>query len=247
MDILQIVGIAGAIFLAALVQSGVGFGYALLATPLLIWLGLSLPDAVVIVAVCSFVQSAAGTVRLRAVVPWRISLTATAVRIVCVSVGLFVLKRLALLDPGHVRMVVGFVTCVLVAVQYFNRARPSAGLHAAWGAVAFSVSGLLAGICGMGGPPLVLWALAHDWSADKTRGFLFSTFAVSIPVQILLMRVVIGPTVLQRALVGLALIPVVFLGSAIGLPLGDRMPKPVLCKVVYFILLAIGISSMVRL
>jgi hypothetical protein len=46
--------------------------------------------------------------------------------------------------------------------------------------IAFAAAALgLAGICGMGGPPLVLWAMAHDWPADKVRAFLFACFAAT--------------------------------------------------------------------
>ena len=44
----------------------------------------------------------------------------------------------------------------------------------------FTGSGVLAGLCGMGGPPLVLWAMAHDWPTQRIRGFLFAPGASAI-------------------------------------------------------------------
>ena len=34
----------------------------------------------------------------------------------------------------------------------------------------------LLGLCGMGGPVMVLWVLAHDWPMNKARAFLFFLF-----------------------------------------------------------------------
>ena len=44
-------------------------------------------------------------------------------------------------------------------------------------------SGYMAGAFGMGGPPLVLWTMAHDWPAKKSRAFLWSNYLVFMPIQ----------------------------------------------------------------
>jgi len=80
--------------------------------------------------------------------------------------------------------VIGGILCLLVAIQYLWRQHPVKAMHWGWGGLAFIGSGLLAGLCGMGGPPLVIWSMAHDWPAEKTRGFLFAVFATSIPTKL---------------------------------------------------------------
>jgi uncharacterized membrane protein YfcA len=97
----------------------------------------------------------------------------------------------------------------------------------------------------MGGPPLVLWAMHHDWPTGKIRGFLFSVFAVSIPIQVVLLYFWFGMNILRSAGTALLLAPAVFLGAAIGLPLGNRLPRPVLSGIVYTTLLVIGLSSII--
>jgi hypothetical protein len=239
-------GIAGVVVAAGAVQSAVGFGFALVATPLLLWTGMPLPDIVATVAVCSFMQSAMGAIHLRADVPWRLSFTATAVRVVFAAAGLLLLRRLAGLGADPVRFVVGCVLCVVVAVQWACRVQPARAVRGIWAVVAFVTSGLLAGMCGMGGPPLVLWSVAHDWSADKTRGFLFAVFALSIPIQIILMYLAFGPGVLRSSAIALLLTPAVVLGAAVGMPIGNRMPKPLLRNAVNALLLAIGLSAVLQ-
>jgi uncharacterized membrane protein YfcA len=242
---LDIVAAAGILCLASTVQSAIGFGYALVATPLLIWIGIPLPSAVTLVATCSFVQAIIGARHLRASVPWRLALIATTVRTATLVAGLLILRQIAELDTRAVRFVVGVVLGLLVISQLIGKVRPAERIHWLWGGLAFSTSGLLAGACGMGGPPLVLWSLAHDWSAEKIRGFLFTVFAASIPIQIVLLYFTFGTNILWTTGTALLLAPVVFLGAVIGLPLGNRLPRPLLRGIVYATLLVIAASSII--
>ena len=239
------IGVGAILFLAAMGQSAVGFGASLFATPLLIWIGLPLPNAIALVTTCALMQTTLGARNLRAAVPWRLALTATAVRLVSLGAGILMLRRLVRFGPDQIRMVIGGVLCLLVVIQLLWRPRPAPKMHPGWAGLAFLSSGFIAGLCGMGGPPLILWLMAHDWSPRKTRGFLFAVFATTIPAQIVLLWATFGRTILWSVAVGLALFPLVYLGTSIGLPIGNRMAKSRLRNIAYAILLAIGISSVV--
>ena len=243
MDIFTIVGVVGIICVASAIQSAVGFAFALFATPLLTWTGMPLQYIITTVSVCSFVQSSLGTRHLRASVPWRLSLLVIASRLVTLVLGILILKKIAGLDVSGIRLIVGSVLCLLVILQLVGKIRPSEKVHWVWGGLAFSTSGLLMGITGMGGPPLVLWAVAHNWSVEKTRGFLFSVFAATIPIQIMLLYITFGTDILLTAMRALLLAPAVYLGVKIGIPIGNRMPRQLLRRIVYLLLLAIGLSS----
>ncbi|MBN2315248.1 MAG: sulfite exporter TauE/SafE family protein [Sedimentisphaerales bacterium] len=245
MSVPDIVVAASILCLASSVQSAIGFGYALVATPLLIWTGIPLPNAITLVAVCSFVQSVIGARHLRASVPRRLALIAITIRTGTLIIGLRILRQIAELDSRDIRFVVGIVLCLLVISQLVGKVRPADTVHWSWGALAFSTSGLLAGVCGMGGPPLVLWAMHHDWPSEKIRGFLFAVFAASIPIQVGLLYFTFGMNILRSAGTALLLAPAVFLGAAIGLPLGNRLPRPVLSGIVYATLLVISLSSII--
>lgn len=132
MEILDIVGAGGIIFLAGMGQSAVGFGYALFATPLLVWIGFPLPDVITLVATCSMIQAAIGAWKLQGDVPWRLSLSATAIRIAGVAVGLLLLKKLVALNTDHIRMVIGSILCLLVAIQVLWKTRVVKVLHWSW-------------------------------------------------------------------------------------------------------------------
>lgn len=233
------------ICLAGMTQSAVGFGYALFATPLLVWIGMPLPSVITLVATCSLMQAVIGVRTLHAVVPWRLSLAAAVIGLASVTIGLILLKRLAAMNMDHVQAVVGGILCLLVTIQFFSQPRPFRAIHWGWGGFAFIGSGLLTGLCGMGGPPLVMWSMAHDWSTEKTRGFLFAVFAMSIPFQIVMLGMTFGMSILWNVAIGIAFAPLVYLGAIIGLPIGNRMAKDRLRHIAYAILLAIGCSSVI--
>lgn len=233
----------GIILLAVAGQSAVGFGSALFAAPLLVWLGIPLPNVIALIATSSALQSAMGVRHLRADVPWRASITALSVMMIGLFCGLYVLMKLVTLDAGSIRLVMGCVLCVLVLVQWVWHPRPVERLHPAWGGVAFLTSGFLGGAIGMNGPPLVLWSLAHTWSNQRTRGFLFGVFSLSNPISILVLSLTFGPSVLWSVALGVAFLPLIYLGSRIGLPIGNRMKKETLKNVAFALLMVIGITA----
>ena len=225
MELLDILAVGAVIGFAALIQSAVGFGFLLFATPLILWIGFPLPVVVMLVSTCSTVQAALGARHLRDVVPWRLTLTATVVRLITVVVGLFLLKRIVNLDVNYIKLVVGSIVGLIVMVKLLYRPQPVEKVHWGWTGFAFVVSGLLSGICGIGGPPLVLWSLAHNWSTDKTRGFLFAVLATSTPIQIILLGLMFGAELFWNVAIGIAFFPIAYLGYAVGLPIGHRMRK----------------------
>ncbi len=239
-ELTQLVFAGTIICLAALAQSAVGFGFALFATPLLLLLGIPLPDTIIMVATCSALQATIAARQLRASIPWSLALNATAVRLISVIIGLFFLKYLVTFSPDYIKATISGILCLLAIMQLLWRPRPVESMHRGWGILAWSASGLLSGICGMGGPPLILWTMAHNWSTKKNRGFLFAVFSTSIPFQLALLCVMFGVDMLWNIVIGTAFLPLVYLGLKIGMPIGNRMSKTTLRRVALFILLVIG-------
>ena len=62
----MILKLAGVLALGAMVQSATGFGIVMMALPLLLWLGLSLPQGVALLLGGAVVQTAWGSWRYRA-------------------------------------------------------------------------------------------------------------------------------------------------------------------------------------
>ncbi len=245
MELIHIPAVAVSLGFAAVVQGAAGFGFILCATPLILLTGIPLPVVIIMVATCSTMQAALGTRKLGKAVPWRLSLTATGSRLLSVIVGLWLLKQLVNLDTDYVRLVVGTIVCLLVIVRLLWNPQPVDKTRWDWALVAFSVSGLLAGLFGMGGVPLALWSLMHNWSTEKTRGFLLGVLVTSIPVQIAFMGVTFGFEILWNIFIGIAFLPIIYLGSRVGLSLGNGMSRRRFRLMVDLMLLGIGGSTVV--
>jgi uncharacterized membrane protein YfcA len=141
--------------------------------------------------------------------------------------------------------IVGVIVLVIVAVQRLCRVEPQPQLHPAWEWLAFGLGGFLLGFCGMGGPPMVLWVLAHDWSMNRARGFLFFIFCVGIIPQGVLMWLFFGHEVADAMLVAAAALPAVLAGLWLGLEIGRMMPDRVLRIASVSMLVLIAISAIV--
>ena len=246
MDVTTIILTGCVLAVAAMVQASVGLGFALFSTPLLVWLGLPLQQVIMMAGIGSLIQSIMGVRSLHASVPWRYVWVATALRLLWLVAGLLVLRKLVLLDPRHIRFTVGAALVLLVGVQMVWKPVPTEKVKWPWTAAAFSISGFLAGTIGMSGPPLGLWVTAHNWPAEKIRGFYFAVFMMTIPVMVGLMCVLpwFGP-LWRTVLAGLAFAPAIWLGSRAGMAMGARLSTKRLHTLTRAILMAMGISAMV--
>tara|TARA_B100000809_G_scaffold250763_1_gene283568 strand:+ start:1354 stop:2103 length:750 start_codon:yes stop_codon:yes gene_type:complete len=245
MEPLSLILVGIVLFLSSVAQSAIGFGYAVYSTPLLLLLGLPLPQVIALVATGSLVQSSIGLISLRADAPWRDICIACVVRLFAIMAGIFVLTRFVTLDHNIINASIGTGVCLIVIIQVASRPVPKKRVHGAWSALAFVSSGFLAGLCGMGGPALVLWLAAHDWSTRKSRSFLFGNFACTIPIQLAILSVAFGPDILRAAAIGLAYAPLVYAGTRIGLPLGNRLTNTTLRTISYAVLFLIGLSTLI--
>ncbi len=232
--------------LAGLGQSAIGFGYALFAIAPLLWIGIPLPSAIAIICTCTAIQSVLAARRLRANVPWGLVYKAALTRFGFMIIGMLLLKVLVDNNSSNIKGIVGGVLCFLVLIQFVWRPKPVDEMHLGWGVLSWISSGLLSGFCGMGGPPLVLWSMAHSWSTKKTKGFLFAVFALISPLQVIMLGVVFGVDILWNVALGLAFSPVVYLGYRIGLPLGSRMDKTKLRRVALTVLFFTGITAVMQ-
>lgn len=211
-------GLAAAIvLLAATLQSAVGFGLGLVAVPLLVGTGSPLPDAVALALGAGFVQTAYGTYRLRREAQWRLNGWLAFTQCLTLPLGVALMMLLADARPARVKQAVGVMLLALLLTRSVMRATPRPRLAFGWGLLAGVTSGILSGVSGMGGPPLVLYALAHDWSKDRFRAFLWSQFLLVAPVLVALLAFRNGTPVVLHAAIGIALAPIVWLGARLGL------------------------------
>lgn len=233
-----------AVFCGGLLQGAVAFGFGLLIVPLLMIIGLPVPMVLTVSLICTAFQALSGVHRLRHAVPWRVVGVSFLVRAMTLLAGIWVLTHLADCPMDSIKFWVGAVVLLLAIVQSIWQPRPRPRLHPVWDGLAFASSGFTGGLCAMGGPPLVLWVMAHDWPTDRTRAFLFAAFMSTVPLQIGVLYWTFGHDVLRGLGWGLLLSPAVLAGSWVGLRVGERFSKALLRRLAFVVLSAIALNSM---
>lgn len=240
MDATTWLWVAVTVSAASALQSAIGFGAALFAVPLIVWAGVELPSAVALMMAVMTVQCAWGCFRVGPQVPWRAVGQLSVWRYLGIPVGVWTLVRIATWDQGRVEQLVGAIVVLAVAGQVWLRPAPRPRVHIAWtGAAGFS-SGFLGGLTGMGGPPMVLWAMAHDWPARGYRSCVWAATLIAVPGYLTLFLWEFGVGILTPTAIGLALAPVTITSSQAGLWLGDRLSRARLRQMGLGLLLAIG-------
>ena len=241
---LQILFAVVGLMLGAFVQGAVGFAYGMIAIPVLLWAGLSLPQSVALVSTTVIVQTSAGVWRFRKHVVGR-DLPGVAVgRYAGLPVGLLVMAALDGANRGAMKQAVGALLLAIVTLTVAFKPAPRERVAARWSLPVGFSSGVLSGAIGMGGPPVVLWMIAHDWSTQRGRGFLWSLFLMLLPVQLALMVWGFGRPVLWAVVGGLAITPLVLLSSHIGGSVGSRWSRPAARRVVLGLLVVLAVTSL---
>ncbi len=243
MTVTSLTAIGFIILLASVLQGSVGFGLSLFATPLLVWSGLRLSEAVAIVSVAVSFQVLAGTLQLRCHVRWREVLHGTAIRYLCIPLGIWLLLKIDLLERDRIKQVIGVLVLAAVLMQLLWPVNPRERLHRAWTIVAFAASGLMQGLAAMGGPPAVLWVMAHRWSSQEVRAFLLALFLLASPLQISLLYLSAGQSIAAALWTGLVLAPLVIAGSVAGVRLGNRISRDRLQQAALAVLFVTAVVS----
>ncbi|MHB0936788.1 MAG: TSUP family transporter [Armatimonadota bacterium] len=238
--------IAVIVTLASILQSLVGFGFALFAVPPLLLLQVPLPQAVAIALAGTFMQGAVAAVRLHGQIQWRAIAPLTTMRLLLIPVGILLMALLVELGETQTKQGVGAVLLLSLIMWGAVRVQPRERLHAGWGVAAGIGSGLLGGSVGMGGPPCVLWALGHHWSSEQLRASLFTIFSLTVPAEFVLLRLKFGMEPIYAGLFGLALTPLVIAGTTLGLWLSSKLPTAHLRRAMIGLLAVLAVYAIVQ-
>lgn len=237
---------AGLILLAGSVLQGmVGFASGLFGVPLLLMSGFTLPQSVTMVLLAAVVQTVAGSYQLRREIVLREVWRPSLIRLAALPLGIGTLWLFRSLDQQFVKQLVGVLLLLIVVVQGLWRVGPKDTLHPAWEWIAFASSGYMLGLCGMGGPPMALWVMAHDWTTARSRAFLFFVLMTGMLPQSLLLLWLFGSEVMEAGVLGLLGIPLVAAGTVLGLYLGQGLPRARWRGVTYVVLTLIALSAIV--
>ncbi|MGN6134677.1 MAG: TSUP family transporter [Aureliella sp.] len=229
---------------SACLQATVGFAAGLMGIPLLLWAGNTLPEAQVLIITAMLPQNALLVWKLRQHLdPWEIAVPA-AVRLSFMPVGLLALAWLVGNWSMAIQPLVGTMVLSAVATQLV-RGRPwlTAGRWY-WVLGTFGLSGVLQGLSGMSAPPMLLWVHGQRFSPNRARSFLFAMYLTNFVPQLALMFWTFGPTLLTSVLLALSALPLIMLGSLIGLRLGNRLGEKWLRPVTYGLLVWTAVACL---
>ncbi len=232
-------------FFGSIVQGAIGFALGMIAVPLLVEAGFSLSAAVALTTLSIGIQVAFGAWQLRADIPWPEVQLAAVVRWLTVALGVLLLLNVEALDADRVKRVIGLGLLLGVAIRLAARPAKARVLPLPVSLGAFSLSGILQGLVAMGGPPLVLWMTTRDFNARQARAFTLTLFLLNAPVQVGLLLLLSRSLSAEILLMALALTPLIYLGTRIGLRLGDRFSKPWLNRVALAMLMLIALNAIV--
>jgi uncharacterized protein len=233
------------LFASSVVQGAVGFAAGLFGIPLLVLTGISFPSAVAISLVAAAAQNCIPVWQLRREINWRAALRPMLIRLATLPLGVYALYLVGRESQALSSQLVGVIVLAIVIVQRTWQVEPQTRLHVAWEWLAFGLGGFLLGLCGMGGPPMVLWVLAHDWPMNRSRAFLFFIFATGIPPQALLLWLFFGTQILPAMWLGVLVLPAVVAGLYVGLLLARLIPERVLRTLSLAVLVLIALCALV--
>lgn len=231
------------LFASSVVQGAVGFAAGLFGIPLLVMAGISFPDAVAMSLVAAAPQNIIPAWQLRRDIDFRRTVRPMLIRYAFMPLGVFALSLVGRENKDSASQFVGVVVLAIVAMQQFMQVKPQPHLSAVWEWLAFGLGGFLVGLCGMGGPAIVLWVLAHDWPMNRSRAFLYFTFASGLPFQALLLWLFFGTQMLQAMALSAAAFPSVLLGLWCGLYIARLVPDRMLRRLSIALLVLIAICA----
>ncbi len=246
LSIIDTIQIGLTLGLAYGLQSLIGFGGGLLALPVLLGLGYSLPQSIQISAIGSLFQSLYCSYSLRSHIDWQAVRVPMVSRLVCLCLGVYVLTFVADFDQALLKQWVGVAILVFTLFTYFIKPIQKDRVPLQYGVLAGSLSGFISGLVGMGGPPLVFWVLSHKWGANAMKVGMFAVFGPSSLFQIILNILVFKSEVLPVAISAVLSIPIQILGILIGLKLSKKIDQNQLRKMMLCVLILIGMKAILR-
>lgn len=231
--------------LAATVQTAAGFGFGIVAVPLLLWVSLPLPEAMALMIGAGLSQVVIGLWTTRKEIRWGLSVRIATAQWLMIPVGVLAMTHFLADYPQLIKQAVGVVLLSVLAARAFIRPTPRPRVPAPWAYVAGGSAGLLGGLVGMGGPPLVLFAMAHDWTKDRFRTFLWTQFLLGTPVLLLVLGLRVGWETTVAFASGVILMPGIWLGTRIGFAVTRRWRREQIQRIATALLVLLAMSAAV--
>lgn len=236
LDVVTLTWIAVATFLAAILRSFTGFGFALAAVPVFS-LVLLPADAVVLGSSLAF---ALGIVSLRhywGVVAWKDLWPMLLASVLGTALGVNFLAGVSVRGFQICMGLTIIATCIVLTQFKSPKGRASKQLGGAVGLA----SGLMNGAMAIPGPPVIVYALYAESEPVKSRALMMAFFCVSAAIA--MSTFAAGGMVRSQTLaMALFAIPMLYLGDQCGARLFDRYGEQVYRRAAVLLLFLLGLA-----
>lgn len=232
----QALTIFAALLLASLLRAFTGFGSALAAVPVL---ALILPpvDAVVLAASLTLCANLLGIRSYASDYPPLQLLPLLFMSLLGTGFGVVFLSGLSV---AQFQLLVGPAVLLACVVLTLYRPRPQARRRR-WGALVGLLSGVMNGAFAIPGPPVVIYAMASEVDAARSRAMLMYFFMFSAVIALVVFAWAGYLSWRSLQLLVLAL-PAMLLGDQVGLRLFRRYGAGLYRRIALLTLYAIGLS-----
>lgn len=221
--VLLVAALAAAAAAAGFLRGYSGFGGGLVMAPFFTRI-VGPAKSVVLISLVHLLTGFQGVRKSVTLTDNRVVLPLVVSAVVTVPLGVYLLDAL---QPQIVKYVVAAVVIVFALALSFGAELPAAPTISKSIAVG-SLSGVLNGLCGIGGPPAVLYLLGGKASSDRLRASFILFFAVLYPMTVLTLAVA-GLVSMASILNALILTPVYFLATEAGRRCFEIHPFALFC------------------
>ena len=208
--------------------------------PIIVWMGISLEDAVTVLIPCVFCQTLFNCYQNRHDLPWKEIKLVFILRLIGLPIGIMTLHWSVTQSQDVARSVLGMGIFVIIGFQIIT-SKTTGRMGAGWIIPTGLTSGFFAGLIGMGGPSLVLWVVRQDWTTQRQRVFLWLSFLLIIPFQAILMIWSFGSEMLVTIGYGTVIVPFSIAGAWLGHHYGKGISTGNLRVLMYCFLIVIAI------
>lgn len=232
----QLIVVAGAIFLASIVYMVAGFGFSLLAMPLMT-IAVPVEDALVISSLLAILSTWWQALSLRHDADRPIALRMGAAAYVGMPLGLVVLN---VVDDRSLKIVLG--STVLLATALLARQVSFARLGGGFDYAMGFVSGVLNTSLGTNGPPLVFGLQTRGLPPERFRATIAVVFAMS-NVFAMTLFALDGKITADGLRAALITVPVWLAGLWLGLRIRPLIPAARFRRLVLALLAVTGVTA----
>lgn len=232
--------IAAIIFGGSLVQGLAGFGFALVAMPLLA-LMLPMKELVPLVALSGTFLTLVLFLYLRKSFSLKKILPLLAGAVVGIPAGVFLLTRV---DEKFIKLLLAGILLIYSLLSLSGRLRPRDLSHR-WGYLAGFFSGLLGGAINSNGPPVIVYSSLQKWSPDEVKVTLQSFFMAS-GIMIVTSHGISGIITMKVIRLWGMAIPVILAGIYVGMEFYSRIDRDLFRKTVLVLLLSLAVMLLLQ-